>query len=225
MSSRQPTPAASIAELTRLRGQLEDLLAAFAAIRGGGVDAIMVGGPNDERLYTLTSADRPYRVIVEEMGEGAATVSERGVLLYVNRRLSNLIGRDRRDLIGTDVTAAGRSGRPSPADRPARRAGRPDQPRRTEPRRPRRRDRPRAHLGDRPGHRRGAGPLPGRRRSVQPPPPRPGNRRRQRRDRRALGRPGTSQHRTGPLQRGPGAIRLRGQPRPDRTIAHHHRVR
>ena len=107
MSSPPPTttPAASIAELTRLRGQLEDLLAAFTAIRGGGVDAIMVGGPNEERLYTLTSADRPYRVIVEEMGEGAATVSERGVLLYVNRRLSTLIGRARRDLIGTDVTA------------------------------------------------------------------------------------------------------------------------
>ena len=104
MTSRPPTPAASIAELTRLRGQLEDLLAAFAAIRGGGVDAIMVGGPNEERLYTLTSADRPYRVIVEEMGEGAATVSERGVLLYVNRRLSELIGRDRRDLIGTPTS-------------------------------------------------------------------------------------------------------------------------
>lgn len=103
MSYPPLTAAASIAELTRLRRQLEDLLAAFAAIRGGGVDAIMVGPPNEERLYTLTSADRPYRVIVEEMGEGAATVSERGVLLYVNRRLSNLIGRDRRDLIGTDV--------------------------------------------------------------------------------------------------------------------------
>ena len=69
MTSRAPTPAASIAELTRLRGQLEDLLAAFAAIRGGGVDAIMVGRPDEERLYTLTSADRPYRVIVEEMGK------------------------------------------------------------------------------------------------------------------------------------------------------------
>src|SRR5664279_5585063 len=98
MTSPRPTPAASIAELTRLRSQLEDLLAAFTAIRGGGVDAIMVGDPNDERLYTLTSADRPYRVIVEEMGEGAATVSERGMLLYVNRRLTELIGRDRRDL-------------------------------------------------------------------------------------------------------------------------------
>ena len=64
----------------------------------------MVGDHSDERLYTLTSADRPYRVIVEEMGEGAATVSERGVLLYVNRRLSDLIGRDRRDLIGAPTS-------------------------------------------------------------------------------------------------------------------------
>src|SRR5664279_3266260 len=105
MNSLRPPPAASIPELTRLRGQLEDLLAAVTAIRGGGVDAIMVGDHNAERLYSLTSADRPYRVIVEEMGEGAATVSERGVLLYVNRRLSDLIGRDQRDLIGTDVAA------------------------------------------------------------------------------------------------------------------------
>jgi len=113
MNSPPPTPAASIEQLTRLRSQLEDLRAAFTAIRGGGVDAIMVGDPSDERLYTLTSADRPYRVIVEEMGEGAATVSERGVLLYVNHRLAELIGRDRRDLIGTDVTVL-----VDPADRP-----------------------------------------------------------------------------------------------------------
>ena len=113
MISRPVAPAPSIEELTRLRSQLEDLRAAFTAIRGGGVDAIMVGDSSDERLYTLTSADRPYRVIVEEMGEGAATVSERGVLLYVNHRLADLIGRDRRDLIGTDVTAL-----VDPADRP-----------------------------------------------------------------------------------------------------------
>src|SRR5664279_3857413 len=113
VTSSRPAPVPSIEELTRLATQLADLRAAFDAIRGGGVDAIMVGDPNDERLYTLTSADRPYRVIVEEMGEGAATVSERGVLLYVNRRLSELIGRDRRDLIGADVTAL-----VDPADRP-----------------------------------------------------------------------------------------------------------
>ena len=38
------------------------------------------------------------------MGEGAATVSERGLVLFVNQRLADLVGRDRRDLIGSDVT-------------------------------------------------------------------------------------------------------------------------
>jgi PAS domain S-box-containing protein len=92
-------------DLTSLREQLTDLQAAVAAIRGGGVDGIMLGDPNNPKLYTLTSADRPYRVIVDEMGEGAATVSERGVLLYVNRRLAELIGRDRRELVGSDLSA------------------------------------------------------------------------------------------------------------------------
>lgn len=92
-------------DLTGLREQLADLQAAFAAIQGGGVDGIMLGEPNNQKLYTLTSADKPYRVIVDDMGEGAATLSERGVLLYVNRRLAELIGRDRRDLIGSDFSA------------------------------------------------------------------------------------------------------------------------
>lgn len=104
-----PTPpvtaAVSRGDLTGLREQLTDLQAAVAAIRSGGVDAVMLGDPGDPRLYTLASADRPYRVIVDEMGEGAATVSERGVLLYVNRRLAELIGRDRRELVGSDLGA------------------------------------------------------------------------------------------------------------------------
>jgi hypothetical protein len=58
MTSPRPTPAASIAELTRLRSQLEDLLAAFTAIRGGGVDAIMVGDP-ERRVVVHPDQRRP----------------------------------------------------------------------------------------------------------------------------------------------------------------------
>ncbi|MET0864593.1 MAG: ATP-binding protein [Nakamurella sp.] len=105
MDAVAPATTPSLTELTQLRSQLEDMRAAVDSIRSGGVDAIMIGDLLDERVYTLASADRPYRVILDDMGEGAATVSERGVLLYANRRFAALLGWDPSELVGTDVTA------------------------------------------------------------------------------------------------------------------------
>ena len=61
-------------------------------------------------MYTLTSADRPYRVIVESMGEGAATVSERGVILFANTQLARFLGVDRDSMIGRDLGGLRRRG-------------------------------------------------------------------------------------------------------------------
>src|SRR6476661_1435431 len=91
-------------EIAQLRHELADLQQTMAAIRDGEVDAVVVGGPQGEQLYTHYSADRPYRVIVEEMGDGALTVSERGIVLYANDRMAKLLGRDRGGLLGVDVT-------------------------------------------------------------------------------------------------------------------------
>jgi sigma-B regulation protein RsbU (phosphoserine phosphatase) len=102
MTEREPLAADD--EIARLRSQLEDLQQTVDAIREGEVDAVVVGGASGEQLYTQISADRPYRVIVEEMGDGALTTSERGVVLYANERMAQLLGRDRSSLLGTDVT-------------------------------------------------------------------------------------------------------------------------
>jgi sigma-B regulation protein RsbU (phosphoserine phosphatase) len=91
-------------ELDRLRTQILELDRALTAIRAGDVDAVVLGGPRGPQVYTLVSADRPYRVIVEEMGDGAVTVSERGIILYANRRLADLVGADRAALLGRHVT-------------------------------------------------------------------------------------------------------------------------
>jgi phosphoserine phosphatase RsbU/P len=91
-------------ELGRLRAQIVELDRALTAIRAGDVDAVVLGGPHGSQVYTLVSADRPYRVIVEEMGDGAVTVSERGIILYANQRLADLVGADRTALLGRDVT-------------------------------------------------------------------------------------------------------------------------
>ena len=86
-----------------LRQQIEDLRAALEAIRGGGVDAVVIPGPDGDQVYTLDNADRPYRTIVEKMGEGAATISSGGIILFANERLAQLLGRPRTDLLGLDV--------------------------------------------------------------------------------------------------------------------------
>jgi phosphoserine phosphatase RsbU/P len=91
-------------ELGRLRTQIVELDRALTAIRAGDVDAVVLNGPRGHQLYTLVSADRPYRVIVEGMGDGAVTVSERGIILYANERLAELVAADRAALLGRDVT-------------------------------------------------------------------------------------------------------------------------
>jgi PAS domain S-box-containing protein len=93
------------ADLRDLREQVAYLQQTLAAIRSGEVDAVVVGEPDREHIYSLTSADRPYRVIVERMGEGAATVSDRGVILYANPQLAHFLGVDRDTMVGRDVTS------------------------------------------------------------------------------------------------------------------------
>ena len=91
------------AELAEVRAQLREAQQTIEAIRGGGIDSLMIGPPGQEQVYALVSADRPYRLIVEAMNEGAATVSPRGVILNANARLAAMTGRSAAHLVGTAV--------------------------------------------------------------------------------------------------------------------------
>jgi diguanylate cyclase (GGDEF)-like protein/PAS domain S-box-containing protein len=72
-----------------LLAEAEDTLRAISA---GEVDAFVVSdGGCGQLVYTLSTADRPYRMFVENMREGAATVSARGLVMYANRRLAELL--------------------------------------------------------------------------------------------------------------------------------------
>ncbi len=76
------------------------------AIRNGEVDALVVqNAAPTAQVFTLASADRPYRMFVEHMRDGAATVSETGTILYANRRLAELLRCPLRQLIGSPVTS------------------------------------------------------------------------------------------------------------------------
>ena len=91
------------AELAEVRAQLRELQQTMEAIRTGGVDSLIIGPPGQEQVYALATADRSYRLIVEAMNEGAATVSTRGVILDANPRLGSMTGQNASELIGTPV--------------------------------------------------------------------------------------------------------------------------
>jgi PAS domain S-box-containing protein len=58
----------------------------------GNVDAIVVDGPSGKRVFTLQSPDEPYRILVERMNEGAATLTREGIVLFSNQRLAEMVG-------------------------------------------------------------------------------------------------------------------------------------
>jgi PAS domain S-box-containing protein len=87
-------------ELDALRAKYEESEELLHAIRTGGVDGLLVQSPEGPRVYTLKSAEHPYRMMVEQMHEGAATLDPTGVLLYANRRLAELIDAPLERLVG-----------------------------------------------------------------------------------------------------------------------------
>src|ERR1700744_4676566 len=80
--------------------RLQEAEETLQAIRTGEVDAVVIAGPTGQQVYTLENADRPYRVLVEQMKEGAVTLSEDGVILYCNRRFAALVGKTHDSIIG-----------------------------------------------------------------------------------------------------------------------------
>jgi signal transduction histidine kinase len=107
-----PSPRLSQSNaLTRLQ-EAEDTLRAIGA---GEVDAFIVSdGGGGQHVFTLSTADLPYRMFVENMQDGAATLSPSGVILYANRRLAQLLSRSTETIVGsalaTFVAGSGSAG-------------------------------------------------------------------------------------------------------------------
>src|SRR5215204_1393051 len=79
-------------EIQDLQCRLDEAEDTLRAIRQGEVDALVIHGPKGEMIYTLTSADYPYRLMIDEMNEGAVSVSPDAFILYSNRNFAGILG-------------------------------------------------------------------------------------------------------------------------------------
>ena len=109
VAKRKTGPAAKTkarsGELQRLRRQLAEAEETLAAIRSGDVDAIAVDGPQGRQIFTLQSADQPYRVLAERMSEGAASLTADGTILFCNERLAEMVGESPEKLRGSSISS------------------------------------------------------------------------------------------------------------------------
>jgi len=91
------------ADLQELRTRLAEAEETLRAIREGEVDALLITDGPGERVYTLRSADAPYRALVERMHEGAATLTVRGGIIYANRSFATLVDTPLEQVIGSKI--------------------------------------------------------------------------------------------------------------------------
>ena len=62
------------------------------AIQNGEIDAIVTPeGSDGPKVYTLESADYLYRILVQEMNEGVATLTYDGTIFYSNAQLASML--------------------------------------------------------------------------------------------------------------------------------------
>ncbi|MBI3950534.1 MAG: response regulator [Acidobacteria bacterium] len=102
-----------LVELEQLRARLREAQETLNAIREGQVDALVISGPHGDQVFTLKGADHPYRVLVQEMKEGVATLISEGTILYSNNHLAAMLKAPLEKVIGSPMSRF-----VSPADQP-----------------------------------------------------------------------------------------------------------
>ncbi len=78
-------------ELVTVQSRLDELEETLRAIKNNEVDALVVDGHQGLQVFTLQSADQPYRTLMETMAEGALTAATDGTILYCNQRLAEML--------------------------------------------------------------------------------------------------------------------------------------
>src|SRR3972149_4746843 len=91
-------------ELQELTSRMMEAEETLHAIRSGEGDGLVVSTAEGERVFTLTGADHPYRVMVETMNEGAVTLASDGTVLFCNQRFADIVKVSLEKVMGSSIS-------------------------------------------------------------------------------------------------------------------------
>jgi two-component system, NarL family, sensor kinase len=100
---KKRNPSSTVQETQELRARVAELEETLRAIRMGEVDAVLVSSAQGDQVFTLQGAEHPYRLLVETIEEGAATLSDDGTVLYSNKSFAGFFGVPLEKFIGTPL--------------------------------------------------------------------------------------------------------------------------
>lgn len=100
---RETGAAALRRRVAELSARLEEAEETLSSIHRGEVDAVIVAGAAGNKVFTLQGADHAYRIFLEDMREGAVTLTQEGLILYANRGFSNIVGTPLEQVIGSMI--------------------------------------------------------------------------------------------------------------------------
>jgi PAS domain S-box-containing protein len=86
-----------------LRARVAELEETLRAIHMGEVDAVLVSSVKGDQVFTLQGAEHPYRLLVETIEEGAATLTDDGTVLYSNKSFAAFFGAPLEKFIGSPL--------------------------------------------------------------------------------------------------------------------------
>jgi signal transduction histidine kinase len=83
-----------------LQEQLLESMEHIQTIKTGNIDALISVQDNNFKIYTEHAADRTYRLLIENMHEGAVILNKEGVILYCNSHFAKMIKLPLQKVIG-----------------------------------------------------------------------------------------------------------------------------
>jgi signal transduction histidine kinase len=87
-------------KIKALQQQLKKANKSIDAIKNANIDALVIQGKKDIKVYTEKTADKTYRILIEKMHEGAVTLNEDGTILYCNSYFAQLVNLPLQKVIG-----------------------------------------------------------------------------------------------------------------------------
>ena len=103
MNKSHKTRKQPVDELQDVTSRMMVAEESLRAILDGEVDGLVVKTAQGDRVFTLSGADHPYRVMVETMNEGAVTLAKNGTILFCNQRFADIVKGSMEKIMGSSI--------------------------------------------------------------------------------------------------------------------------